>query len=87
MITQNTTTRKRRGGGGGGGNMSSEVVEESWLVYFLEQGWLPFFIMGVIILGLRMYNVRQREEQRQLLREGLLSELNYQKILSKRHRE
>ncbi|ESL09656.1 hypothetical protein TRSC58_02621 [Trypanosoma rangeli SC58] len=65
--------------------MPSEAGEESWVVYLIEQGWLPLFIMGVMLLGLRLYNVRQREEQRVLLREGLISEIAYRNALKKHH--
>ncbi|KAH9599466.1 hypothetical protein LSM04_002677 [Trypanosoma melophagium] len=65
--------------------MPTYPASESWLVYLIEQGWIPLFIMGLLMLGLRIFNVHQRQEQRKLLREGLVSELAYQNALRKKH--
>lgn len=43
----------------------------------VEQGWLAFLLLGVFMIGLRLYNVKQRRDQRKLLREGLIAEMGY----------
>lgn len=52
----------------GGETLFSSVV---------EQGWLAFVILGVLMVGLRLYNVHARSQQRQLLRENLMAQLGY----------
>lgn len=43
----------------------------------VEQGWLAFLLLGIFMIGLRLYNVKQRRDQRKLLREGLMAEMGY----------
>lgn len=51
--------------------------DDSWFSFFVEQGWIAFVVLGAFMIGLRMYNVKQRADQRRLLREGLLAEMGY----------
>lgn len=51
--------------------------DNSLFALLVEQGWVAFLILGVFIVGLRLYNVKQRAEQRRLLRENLMAEMGY----------
>eukprot|EP00796_Vickermania_ingenoplastis_P008833 gene8833-6216_t len=43
----------------------------------VEQGWLAFVVLGLFLVGLRLYNIRQRSVQRKLLREAIMAEVGY----------
>nr|CCC46806.1 conserved hypothetical protein [Trypanosoma vivax Y486] len=51
--------------------MSSKNSEEHFGVWLIEQSWFPFVIMGIVLIGLRLYNAHQRSEQRRLMCEVL----------------
>lgn len=53
------------------------VSDGSIFSLVVEQGWLAFIVLGVFIVGLRLYNVRQRATQRKILRESFLAEMGY----------
>lgn len=51
--------------------------DNSVFAFLVEQSWLAFLFLGVFIVGLRLYNVKQRSDQRRLLRESLMAEVSY----------
>lgn len=59
-------------------------TDNSIFTRVVEQGWLAFVLLGVFMIGLRLYNVKQRREQRALLREGLMAEMGYRGKTSKK---
>ncbi|KAK7198533.1 hypothetical protein NESM_000815000 [Novymonas esmeraldas] len=50
----------------------------------VEQGWIAFLLLGVFMIGLRLYNVKQRRDQRRMLREGLMAEMGYRSKASRK---
>lgn len=50
----------------------------------VENGWVAFLVLGVFMIGLRLYNVKQRRDQRKLLREGLMAEMGYRSKASRK---
>ncbi|KAG5475499.1 hypothetical protein LSCM4_04081 [Leishmania orientalis] len=52
-------------------------LEGSIFSRVVEQGWVAFLILGALMVALRLYNVKQRRDQRKLLREGLMAEMRY----------
>lgn len=50
----------------------------------VEQGWVSFLILGALMVGLRLYNVKQRRDRRKLLREGLMAEMGYRSKASRK---
>ncbi|KAG5475241.1 hypothetical protein LSCM1_03352 [Leishmania martiniquensis] len=52
-------------------------LDSSIFSRIFEQGWVAFLILGALMIGLRLYNVKQRQDQRKLLREGLMAEIGY----------
>lgn len=60
------------------------VSDTSIFSRVVEQGWLAFLLLGVFMIGLRLYNVKQRRDQRKLLREGLMAEMGYRGKVGKK---
>ncbi|GET89649.1 hypothetical protein, conserved [Leishmania tarentolae] len=50
----------------------------------VEKGWVAFLILGALIVGLRLYNVKQRRHQRKLLREELVAEMRLRSKASRK---
>ncbi|KAG5501360.1 hypothetical protein JKF63_03172 [Porcisia hertigi] len=59
-------------------------LESSIFSGIVNQGWIAFVILGVFMIGLRLYNVRQRQSQRNMLREELMAEMGYRSKLSRK---
>lgn len=57
----------------------------SVVTMLIERGWLAFIILGIFIVGLRLFNVSQRAQQRKLLREGLMAEMGYYNKVSRKN--
>ncbi|EPY36626.1 hypothetical protein STCU_00487 [Strigomonas culicis] len=58
--------------------------ESSLFALVVEQGWIAFIILGIFMICLRLYNVKQRSEQRAMLREGIMAELGYKSNIKKK---
>ncbi|CAJ1009598.1 hypothetical protein Q4I28_004912 [Leishmania naiffi] len=59
-------------------------IDSSIFSRIVEQGWVAFFILGILMIGLRVYNVKQRRDQRKLLREELMAEMRYRSMASRK---
>lgn len=55
------------------------MVQEKTTIFefLLDQNWLPLLILGGLVVGFRLYNVKQKLYQRQLLREIIVTQLQY----------
>ncbi|CCW61026.1 unnamed protein product [Phytomonas sp. EM1] len=53
--------------------------KQNFFTYIIEQQWLMFVLLGVIMVGIRLFNMRQRAQHQQLLRETIMVELGYTK--------
>lgn len=60
--------------------MSISPAENDWFSLLLDQSWVAFVILGVFLVGIKIYNMRQREEGRKLLTEAVKLELLCQQI-------
>jgi hypothetical protein len=60
-------------------------TDNSFFSRLVENGWVAFVLLGVFMIGLRLYNVKQRRDQRQLLREGLMAEMGYRGKAAKKN--
>ncbi|CBZ28101.1 conserved hypothetical protein [Leishmania mexicana MHOM/GT/2001/U1103] len=59
-------------------------ADSSIFSHIVEQGWVAFIILGALMIGLRLYNVKQRRNQRKLLREELMAEMGYRSKASRK---